>query len=54
MNKRLLPQRRRLVAFDLRGHGNGDLPWRADACDSAQPWGDEVAKVIAARALEVK
>lgn len=47
-----LPQRCRLVAFDLRGHGNSGHPWQAEAYDSAQPWGEDVARVIAALALK--
>ncbi|MBL8307439.1 MAG: alpha/beta hydrolase [Rubrivivax sp.] len=47
-----LPQRCRLVAFDLRGHGNSGHPWQAEAYDNAQPWGEDVARVIAALALQ--
>lgn len=47
-----LPQRCRLVAFDLRGHGNSGHPWAAEAYDSARPWGDDVAQVIEALALK--
>lgn len=46
-----LPQRCRLVAFDLRGHGNSGHPWQAEAYDHARPWGDDVAQVIAALGL---
>lgn len=46
-----LPQRCRLVAFDLRGHGNSGHPWQPEAYDSARPWGDDVAQVIAALGL---
>lgn len=47
-----LLQRCRLVAFDLRGHGNSGHPWQAEAYDSAQPWGEDVARVIAALGLK--
>jgi non-heme chloroperoxidase len=41
----------RMVAFDLRGHGNSAKPWmRKDYEDSAL-WADDVAAVIAAKKL---
>lgn len=46
-----LAQRCRLVAFDLRGHGNSGVPWNAQAYDSSRPWGDDVASVIRATGL---
>jgi len=36
----------RLVAFDLRGHGNSGSPWQAEAYDNPRPWADDVAQVI--------
>ena len=47
-----LSRRCHLVAFDLRGHGNSGSPWQPAAYDSAQPWGDDVAAVIAATGLK--
>lgn len=47
-----LSTRCRLVAFDLRGHGNSGAPWQAEAYDRAQPWGDDVAAVIRALGLQ--
>lgn len=47
-----LPQRCRLVAFDLRGHGNSGHPWQPEAYDHARPWADDVARVIEALALK--
>ncbi len=47
-----LAQRCHLVAFDLRGHGNSGHPWQVEAYDSAQPWGDDVAQVIAATGIK--
>lgn len=41
-----LSTRCRLVAFDLRGHGNSGAPWQAEAYDHARPWADDVASVI--------
>lgn len=42
----------RLVAFDLRGHGNSGSPWQPDAYDNGRPWADDVAHVI--RTLDLK
>jgi len=47
-----LARRCHLVAFDLRGHGNSGHPWQSEAYDSAQPWADDVAQVIAATKLK--
>ncbi len=47
-----LSQRCRLVAFDLRGHGNSGHPWQPEAYDNARPWADDVARVI--EALQLK
>lgn len=46
-----LAQRCRLVAFDLRGHGNSGQPWQPEAYDNAAVWADDVARVIAAKGL---
>lgn len=46
-----LAGRCRLVAFDLRGHGNSGQPWQPEAYDNAQVWADDVARVIAATQL---
>ncbi len=46
-----LKTRRRLVAFDLRGHGNSGSPWWPDAYDQARPWADDVDAVIKATGL---
>lgn len=42
----------RLVAYDLRGHGNSGQPWQADAYDAAAPWADDLAAVIRAQGLQ--
>jgi len=47
-----LAQRYRLVAFDLRGHGESGKPWDPKAYLGAKPWGDDVARVIAATGLK--
>jgi len=47
-----LPASCHLVAVDLRGHGNSGQPWQADAYDSARPWADDLARVIAALDLK--
>lgn len=47
-----LAGRCRLVAFDLRGHGNSGQPWQPEAYDNAQVWADDVARVMAARDLK--
>lgn len=46
-----LAQRYRLVAFDLRGHGESGKPWAPAAYAGARPWGDDVAAVIRAEGL---
>jgi non-heme chloroperoxidase len=38
----------RLVAFDLRGHGNSGKPWDKAAYAGSKPWAGDVAAVIAA------
>jgi pimeloyl-ACP methyl ester carboxylesterase len=47
-----LKTRCHIVAFDLRGHGNSGSPWRPDAYDQGQPWGDDVNAVIKATGLK--
>lgn len=46
-----LAERCRLVAFDLRGHGNSGHPWQPEAYDQARPWADDVAAVVRALGL---
>lgn len=46
-----LASRYRLVAFDLRGHGESGKPWDPAAYRDAKPWGDDVAAVIRATGL---
>ena len=41
----------RIVAFDLRGHGNSAHPWQANAYAESELWADDVAAVIAATGL---
>jgi non-heme chloroperoxidase len=36
----------RLIAFDLRGHGDSDKPLEAEAYIESKPWADDVAAVI--------
>ncbi|MDT7836957.1 alpha/beta fold hydrolase [Aquabacterium sp. OR-4] len=47
-----LAKRCRLVAFDLRGHGNSGSPWQPEAYHSSRPWADDVARVIQALGLD--
>lgn len=42
----------RLVAFDLRGHGNSAKPWQGEAYADTKLWADDIAAVIAATGLE--
>jgi pimeloyl-ACP methyl ester carboxylesterase len=42
----------RLVAFDLRGHGNSAHPWEASGYGDSELWADDVAAVIAATGLQ--
>ncbi|MEE4184788.1 MAG: alpha/beta hydrolase [Gammaproteobacteria bacterium] len=42
----------RLVAFDLRGHGNSAQPWEASGYADTELWADDVAAVIAATGLK--
>jgi non-heme chloroperoxidase len=41
----------RLIAFDLRGHGESDKPVDATAYTESQPWADDVAAVVDALQL---
>lgn len=42
----------RLVAYDLRGHGNSGQPWQAEAYATGQPWADDLAAVIRTQGLQ--
>ncbi len=42
----------RMVAFDLRGHGNSAKPWTSKDYGDSALWADDVAAVIAAKKLE--
>ena len=42
----------RMVAFDLRGHGNSAKPWTSKDYDQSALWADDVAAVIASKKLE--
>lgn len=39
----------RLVAYDLRGHGNSGKPWRPDDVNKPDIWADDLAAVIKAK-----
>ena len=39
----------RLVAFDLRGHGNSAKPWNNEDYADSRIWADDVAAVMAAK-----
>lgn len=41
----------RIIAFDLRGHGNSGKPWRKEDAQSSEVWADDVAAVIADKHL---
>ena len=47
-----LADRFRLVAFDLRGHGNSGKPWNDEAYDNTEVWAEDLNNVIAATQLE--
>jgi pimeloyl-ACP methyl ester carboxylesterase len=47
-----LTARFRLVAFDLRGHGNSGKPWRGEDYAGSRIWAEDVAAVIAAAKLK--
>ena len=42
----------RLVAFDLRGHGNSGKPWRGEDVQPSDVWADDVAAVIKTKKLK--
>ncbi|MEQ8736642.1 MAG: alpha/beta hydrolase [Rhodospirillaceae bacterium] len=42
----------RMVAFDLRGHGNSAKPWTVEDYNDSELWADDVAAVIAAKKLK--
>jgi non-heme chloroperoxidase len=42
----------RLVALDLRGHGNSGKPWRAEDVQPSDVWADDIAAVIKAKNLK--
>lgn len=42
----------RIIAFDLRGHGNSGKPWRPEDVQSSEIWADDVAAVIKAKGLK--
>ncbi len=46
-----LAERYRLIAFDLRGHGNSQKPLEAHFYQSSQAWADDVKAVIEAKQL---
>ena len=41
----------RMVAFDLRGHGNSAKPWKSEDYDDGKIWADDVDAVITAKKL---
>jgi len=41
----------RLVAFDLRGHGNSGKPWNKDDVQPSEVWANDVAAVISFKKL---
>ncbi|MDG2243732.1 MAG: alpha/beta hydrolase [Rhodospirillaceae bacterium] len=41
----------RMVAFDLRGHGNSAKPWKSEDYYDSKIWAEDVAAVIAAKGL---
>jgi pimeloyl-ACP methyl ester carboxylesterase len=41
----------RMVAFDLRGHGNSAKPWQKEDYHNGKIWADDVAAVITAKKL---
>ncbi|MBT4740695.1 MAG: alpha/beta hydrolase [Rhodospirillaceae bacterium] len=42
----------RMVAFDLRGHGNSAKPWMSKDYNDSALWAEDVAAVIAAKKLK--
>jgi len=47
-----LLERFRMVAFDLRGHGESEAPSHADAYTSGDVWADDIAEIIRGLRLE--
>ena len=47
-----LAARYRMVAMDLRGHGESDKPLGHDAYEADRLWGDDIAAVLAAARLK--
>ncbi|QLC26403.1 alpha/beta hydrolase [Parasphingopyxis algicola] len=47
-----LSQRFRLVAFDLRGHGNSGKPWEPEAYLDSALWAEDVRAVMEATGIE--
>lgn len=46
-----LCEKRRCIAFDLRGHGQSGKPWTAESYDNSRPWADDIAAVMRAKNL---
>ena len=44
--------RYRMIALDLRGHGESDKPLGADSYEADRLWGDDIAAVLAAAGLK--
>ena len=42
----------RIVAFDMRGHGQSGKPWTQDGYNSAEIWAEDVSAVIGAAGLK--
>lgn len=47
-----LAKKYRLVAFDLRGHGNSGKPWDEAAYTNSSAWAGDVSRVIAATGID--
>lgn len=45
-------QEYRMVALDLRGHGNSAKPWRSEDYADTKLWADDIAAVMAAKNLK--
>lgn len=46
-----LCEKRRCVAFDLRGHGQSGKPWTAESYNASRLWADDIAAVMRAKNL---